>query len=318
MANQKVPKSSNKFFCKACDYTTERESQFNRHILTDKHKRLTMANEKVPKSSKHLCECGKEYVHASSLSKHRKVCTISIKESFLEEKQENTSNDAMLNMFSKMMKENEELRNLMAEQNEKIVDVMENSKPSMTTNNNIINNNQKVNINMFLNNSCKDAINFADFIDRIEVSQNDLENNAHMGFIEGISKIFMDNLKQLSVFERPIHCTDLKREIMYIKDEDKWQKEDDDHKLNSAIQEVSRKSVNALKSWKETNPDYEDADSAFSNKCLAIQQQSIAGTNREQYYPKIIKNVAKELIVDKQNVNQDELDNGQVTNGFIK
>jgi hypothetical protein len=318
MANQKVPKSSNKFFCKACDYTTERESQFNRHILTDKHKRLTMANEKVPKSSKHLCECGKEYVHASSLSKHRKVCTVSIKESFLEEKQENSSNDAMLNMFSKMMKENEELRNLMAEQNEKIVDVMENSKPSMTTNNNIINNNQKVNINMFLNNSCKDAINFADFIDRIEVSQNDLENNAHMGFIEGISKIFMDNLKQLSVFERPIHCTDLKREIMYIKDEDKWQKEDDDHKLNSAIQEVSRKSVNALKSWKETNPDYEDADSAFSNKCLAIQQQSIAGTNREQYYPKIIKNVAKELIVDKQNVNQDELDNGQVTNGFVK
>lgn len=318
MANQKVPKSSNKFFCKACDYTTERESQFNRHILTDKHKRLTMANEKVPKSSKHLCECGKEYVHASSLSKHRKVCTVSIKESFLEEKQENSSNDAMLNMFSKMMKENEELRNLMAEQNEKIVDVMENSKPSMTTNNNIINNNQKVNINMFLNNNCKDAINFADFIDRIEVSQNDLENNAHMGFIEGISKIFMDNLKQLSVFERPIHCTDLKREIMYIKDEDKWQKEDDDHKLNSAIQEVSRKSVNALKSWKETNPDYEDADSAFSNKCLAIQQQSIAGTNREQYYPKIIKNVAKELIVDKQNVNQDELDNGQVTNGFVK
>ena len=86
----------------------------------------------------------------------------------------------------------------------------------------------------------------------------------------------------------------------------------------NSLQEVSRKSVNALKSWKETNPDYEDADSAFSNKCLAIQQQSIAGTNREQYYPKIIKNVAKELIVDKQNVNQDELDNGQVTNGFVK
>ena len=195
---------------------------------------------------------------------------------------------------------------------------MENSKPSMTTNNNIINNNQKVSINTAFNNSCKDAINFADFIDRIEVSQNDLKDNAHMGFIEGISKIFMDNLKQLSVFERPIHCTDLKREIMYIKDEDKWQKEEDDHKLNNAIQEVSRKSVNALKSWKETNPDYEDADSAFSNKCLAIQQQSIAGTNRVQYYPKIIKNVAKELIVDKQNVNQEELDNGQITNGFIK
>ena len=121
-----------------------------------------------------------------------------------------------------------------------------------------------------------------------------------MGFIDGISKILMDNLKQLSVYERPIHCTDIKREIMYIKDEDRWQKEENDTKLQNAIQEVSRKSVSTLSNWKESNPkEYEDADSEFSNKCLAIQQHSIAGNNRDNYYQKVIKNVAKDIQIDR-------------------
>lgn len=300
MANEKVPKSSNNFHCKFCDYNTLRESQYQRHLLTDKHKRLTMTNEKVPKSSKHICECGKEYVHASSLSKHRKVCIKAIEEIIEEKQTKQPQNDSMLKMFTKMMEENEELRNLMVEQNDKMLDVMEKTKPTMTTNNNIINNNQKVSINMFLNNNCSNAINFTDFIHRIEVSQNDLENNANMGFIDGITKIFMDNLKQLSVYERPIHCTDIKREIMYIKDEDKWQKEENDTKLQHAIQEVSRKSVTTLSNWKESNPEeYEDADSEFSNKCLAIQQHSIAGNNRDNYYQKVIKNVAKDVQIER-------------------
>lgn len=303
MANEKVPKSSVKFFCEICNYNTFRESQYNRHISTDKHKRLTMTNKKVPKGSvKFICECGKEYVHASSLSKHRKNCSKS-EEHFEEEEQElpivKNSNETMMKIFTKVLEDNQELKNMMLEQNDKMIEVVEKTKPSMTTNNNIINNNQKLSINMFLNDHCAGALNFTDFIDRIEVSQHDLENNANMGFIDGITKIFMDNLKQLSVYERPIHCTDSKREIMYIKDENTWQKEEDDKKLVNAIQEVSRKSVTALKSWKENNPEYEDADSDFSNKCLVIQQQSIAGENRKQYYPKVIKNVARETAIDK-------------------
>ncbi len=302
MANEKVPKSSMKFFCEICNYNTFRESQYNRHISTDKHKRLTMTNKKVPKSSmKFVCECGKEYVHASSLSKHKKNCK---NEEIMEYEQQEpsetkTSNESMMKIFTKVLEDNQELKNMMLEQNDKMIEVVEKTKPSMTTHNNIINNNQKLSINMFLNNQCAGALNFTDFIDRIEVSQHDLENNANMGFIDGITKIFMDNLKQLSVYERPIHCTDLKREIMYIKDENTWQKEEDDKKLVNAIQEVSRKSVTALKSWKENNPEYEDADSDFSNKCLAIQQQSIAGENRNNYYPKVIKNVARETAIDK-------------------
>jgi hypothetical protein len=161
------------------------------------------------------------------------------------------------------------------------------------------NNNQKFNINVFLNEQCKDAINFSDFVKNIEVSREDLENNAQLGFVRGVSKIFLDNLKQLDRTERPIHCTDLKRETMYIKDDDKWTKEEDYSKLNSAIQTITRKSVGTLLKWKDENPDYQDNDSAFSNRCIVIQQQSMAGYDRDTYYPKVIKAIAKEVVVDK-------------------
>jgi len=172
---------------------------------------------------------------------------------------------------------------------------------TVITNNTVTNtnNNQKFNINVFLNEQCKDAINFSDFIKNIEVSREDLENNAQLGFVNGISKIIIDNLKQLRVNERPIHCTDLKRETMYIKDDDKWTKEEDYGKLNSAIQTITRKSVVTLLKWKDENPDYQDNDSEFSSRCIVIQQQSMAGYDRDTYYPKVIKAIAKEVVVDK-------------------
>jgi hypothetical protein len=170
---------------------------------------------------------------------------------------------------------------------------------TVITNNTVTNtnNNQKFNINVFLNEQCKDAINFSDFIKNIEVSREDLENNAQLGFVNGISKIIIDNLKQLRVNERPIHCTDLKRETMYIKDDDKWTKEEDYGKLNSAIQTITRKSVVTLLKWKDENPDYQDNDSEFSSRCIVIQQQSVAGYDRDTYYPKVIKAIAKNVTI---------------------
>jgi hypothetical protein len=165
---------------------------------------------------------------------------------------------------------------------------------------NTVNNNQKsFNINVFLNDQCKDAINFSDFVKNIEVSREDLENNARLGFVSGISKIFLDNLKQLGVNERPFHCTDTKRETMYIKDEDKWTKEADDSKLQKAIQTVSYRSIGKLQEWKQENPEYQDVNSEFSEKCLDMQRNTIAGSNREVYYPKVIHVLAKETMVDK-------------------
>jgi ribosomal protein S7 len=178
--------------------------------------------------------------------------------------------------------------------------VIENVKPTNNTiNGNVNNNNQKFNINVFLNEQCKDAMNFSDFIKNIEVSREDLENNAQLGFVDGVSKILIESLKQLDRSERPIHCTDIKRETMYIKDEDKWTREEDSSKLNRAIQEVTRKSMISLLDWKEENPDYKDRDSAFSERCIVIQQQSMAAHNRDTYFPKVAKLVAKEVMVDK-------------------
>ena len=147
---------------------------------------------------------------------------------------------------------------------------------------------------MFLNEQCKNAVNFTDFIEGIEVSHDDLENNAELGFVGGISKILMDNLNQLTLYERPIHCTDVKRDTLYIKDEDSWEKEESITKLQKAINEVSRKSVLSLLDWKKTNPDYKDLDSDFSKKCIPMQKNSTALCNKDAYYSKIIKNLAKD------------------------
>jgi len=165
------------------------------------------------------------------------------------------------------------------------------------TTNNITNNNQQnnqFNINMFLNETCKNAMNLSDFIERIEISHDDLENNAQLGFVNGMTKILMDNLKLLTIHERPIHCTDVKRETLYVKDEDVWDKKHSNEKLENAIQEVSRKSLKSLIDWKKTNPDYDDLDSEFSKKSIYMQQHSSGLCQKETFYPKIIHNLAKE------------------------
>jgi hypothetical protein len=189
--------------------------------------------------------------------------------------------------------------NMVIEQNVDLVNkVLESNKTTVTNNNTIThNNNQKLNINVFLNEHCKAAMNLSDFVKSIEVSREDLENNAQLGFVGGVSKIILDSLKQLSINERPIHCTDLKRETMYIKDDDKWTKETGPAKLNSAIQTITQKSTRTLLDWKKENPAYNDHDSEFSNRCIVIQRNSMAGYDRETYYPKVIKAIAKEVVV---------------------
>ncbi len=271
----------NKFECRVCNYTTYNRSQLDRHKLTKKHK-----------------------INDSQCS------LISDEELPQVTKPADKPDSELMIIIKQLLTQNNELKNFIIEQaNEHkkdtvdiITKVIEQTK-SNTINGNITatttNNNQKFNINLFLNETCKNAINFSDFIKNIEVSREDLENNAQLGFVSGVSKILIDSLKQLDKTERPIHCTDLKRETMYIKDDDKWNKEEDSSKLNKAIQEVTRKSMGTLMNWKEENPDYKDRDSEFSNRCIVIQQQSMAGYDRETYYPKVIKAVAKEIIIDK-------------------
>ena len=268
------------FSCDYCDFICSKRSDYTRHISTRKHKMMTNDDAKnAENAEKFKCDCGKQYSYRQGLYVHKKKCNFKK----LVQKEEDLDYKALFLQALKQMEKKDEVMSSMID---KI------GTTTNTTNNTI--NNQSVNINLFLNEKCKDAINFSDFIERIEVSRNDLENNAQLGFVNGITKIFIDNLNQLTLYERPIHCTDIKRETLYIKDSDSWEKEQSTMKLNSAIQEVSRKSIGSLLHWKQTNPEYENMDSAFSNKCLVMQKESIAGDKKDNYYNKIIHNIAKE------------------------
>ena len=284
-----LSKVGEKLYCKECDYIGSCFSNWSKHLLTRKHTNRTNRTNLLEKL--YVCKkCKKEYSARNSLWYHESKCDY----------KEHDNNS----LIHKLLADNQELRNVIIEQSKSTNEIMNKAlecckQGGTTINNNIKNDNKSFNINIFLNEQCKDAINFADFIKNIEISHEDLENNAQLGFVAGISKIFLDNLKQLGVNERPFHCTDTKRETMYIKDEDKWHKEVDDSKLQKAIQTVSYRGMGKLQEWKKDNPEYQDVNSEFSEKCLSIHKHTIAGSNREVYYPKVIHVLAKETMVDK-------------------
>ena len=307
------------FNCDKCNFVCSKQSEWSRHEKTRKH--INNAETEQAKTPPiYLCgSCDKEYSNRSSLWYHTKKCR---NEGKLEKPSNNTEHEKTpyLDIINRLLSDNMELKNFIIEQSKATADTMNKTTDTMnkvieqnsdmmnkvieSSKTTVINqtnnqNNQKFNINVFLNEQCKNAINFSDFIKNIEVSREDLENNAQLGFVDGVSKILIESLKQLDRSERPIHCTDVKRETMYIKDDNKWNKEEDSTKLNRAIQEVTRKSMISLLDWKEENPDYKDRDSEFSERCIVIQQQSMAAHNRDTYFPKVIKALAKEVAVDK-------------------
>ena len=281
---KKSPKIPQKFLCEICDYNTSNVKDFNKHISTRKHYFRTFLNKKSPKIPKFSCDCGKNYNARNSLWYHKKKCD------FDKQKTEDIKMDATL--VRELIEQNKELQCQLI--------TIASHKTDIVTNNTQHN---QFNINVFLNEHCKNAINFAEFIDRIEVTHDDLENNAQLGFVNGISQILINNLKQLTLHERPIHCTDVKRETMYIRENNEWHKDEDNEKINNAIQEVSRKSLKSLIDWKQKNPDYQDLDSEFSNKCIAMHQQSIAGEKTSVYYPKVMHNLARESAINKKLLN---------------
>ena len=321
-----------KYICEKCDYKCFKTSDWNKHVKTQKHVGKLEVSKKVVVCE--LCDytCCKQSLmdkhkmtnkHKEKVAATSSTTTSSLVDTrnFLSSENDNSakfpnlSPPDFMSMISQLLNQNNELKNFIIEQatehknyiteqasehkketNEifnKVLDTVKLGNTTITTNTN--NNNQKFNINVFLNETCKDAMNLSDFVKSIEVSREDLENNAQLGFVGGISKIFLDNLRQLSINERPIHCTDLKREVMYIKDDDKWTKEVGPAKLNSAIQTITQKSTRTLLDWKKVNPDYQDHDSEFSTRCIVIQRNSMAGYDRDTYYPKVIRAIAKEV-----------------------
>ncbi len=205
------------------------------------------------------------------------------------------------------MKENSEFKQLMIEQNKQMIEMSKNSghhnnnTTNNTTNNNTNNNN--FNLNFYLNETCKNAMNIMDFVSQLNVSIKDLEDTGRLGYVNGISKIFINGLKQMNVNDRPIHCSDLKRETLYIKDNNEWNKDSDDKAiLTNAIKHVAHKNMKKIPEWTKLHPDFKDSSSKENDRYLKIVSESMSGTTEEESkknYTKIIKNIVKETVIDK-------------------
>ena len=296
-------KNSSKFECINCDFNCFNKNDYNRHILTRKHKILTnVYKENFENVSKLACECGKEYKHRQSLSIHKKKCTF-IKDNSIEEKETNEPSDKELIMMvvkqnAELIKDNNELRNMM----KKVLENGTNNITNNTTTTHTNSHNKAFNLNFFLNETCKDAMNITDFVDSIKLQLSDLEGVGELGYIEGISNIIVKNLKALDIEKRPVHCTDKKRETLYIKDENKWEKEDDEKKkLRKAIKRVASKNQRLIPKFKEAHPDCIKAASKFSDQYnkIIIESMGGSGDNDLEKENKIIRKISKATIIDK-------------------
>ena len=256
--DQKVAKVAQKFYCILCDYNCIKKSNFDKHLTTEKHKKrllddqiMTNDDQKVAKVAQPLytCECGRKYKYKQGLSVHKKKCNFILDEhSDTSNNQLTLSNDVVL----KLLNDNQELKNIIFKQQEQISELI----PKVGNTNNTINNNQKFNINVFLNEQCKDAINLSDFIKSLHVTLEQLDFTNKNGLADGISKTIIDNMSKLSIYERPMHCTDVKRETLYIKENNAWSKDVAKEKVKSVIKKTSSKNYNALMDWKTLNPDF--------------------------------------------------------------
>jgi len=282
MTDINVAKVANIFECKLCNYNTCKNSNYIKHLLTAKHINLHSTDKNVAKvAPKFNCLCGKSYKHRQSLYTHQRKCKFKDKESIGE----NLSQEFVLDVIKKQQDQITELTKTIKEM-------------APLINSNTINNNQKFNINVFLNEQCKDAINMSDFIKSLKVNLEELDFVKQNGLTEGISKTIIDNMSKLSIYERPLHCTDIKREILYIKEDDNWSKDKNKEKIKEAIKKTSSKNYHALQEWKTINPDFLDNDSKTDYFTKTI---STLGKLNNNIDDKIIKNICKETYIKDNN-----------------
>lgn len=308
MTNNISPKIKKILYCEKCNYDTYSKKDFEKHILTRKHKRLTNTNdllsEKVQKSKlndTYTCICGREYKHMSSLCKHKKSCCDLIKNDSDKNSSVTINNDDIIKIFLEQSKENKDLKDLLVEQNKLIMEMMKSQQGLANVTNNNTTNNNNFNINVFLNEKCKDALNLMDFVNQIKGSIKDLESIGVFGFVEGVSKIFVRELKSLSVYKRPIHCTDVKREKLYVKEDNKWEKEEDNKpNIIKAIKYITHNNIKVLPEWQKENPLFYDSRTKDNDKHNQIILQIMS--DEEKLYNKIISNVSKNVFIDKENI----------------
>jgi hypothetical protein len=277
------------FFCENCDFKCCKKGDYNRHLSTAKHQNLTNFNKKHQKTSNHICDnCNKTYKSRVGLWYHEKKCDNKDKNKTFINVQEITPS-----MILSVIQQNQELQ-------KQVLEISKNS--NNTTNITSNSHNKTFNLQVFLNETCKDAMNIMDFVDSIKLQLSDLESVGELGYINGLSKIIIKNLKALDENMRPVHCSDLKRERIYVKDAGKWEKECADNKiLKNAIKYIAHKNVKMIPAFREKYPDciYSDSRKSDQYNRLIIEAMGGDGNDENEKSNKIIKKIAKEILIDK-------------------
>ena len=298
-----------KFFCDFCEIKTDNKKDYTKHLLTAKHKKneyLTNIEHISPKNPIiHNCKnCNKNYKSRVGLWNHKKKCDSKKDKLINEEKTEDLNQEITPSMILNVIQQNQEFKDLLLEQNKIIIEMSKNSQINNTINNNNNSNNKTFNLQLFLNETCKDAMNIMDFVDSIKIQLCDIESIGELGFVNGMSKLIIKHLNALDENMRPVHCNDPKRDSLYVKDSNVWEKEDPDNKkIKKAIKYISHKNICAIPQWKAKYPDCIYSDSLKSDQYnhIVVEAMGGPGDNDAEKADKIVKKIARKVTIDKNN-----------------
>ena len=301
--------------CDICNFYSKNKTNFDKHLLTDKHiNKSILVNEGEPKETIHICsQCNKEYLNYNALWKHKKTCIVIDKEREPAELQNvfTPANNCIsqpsvsnTDLFLEVLKESKELQQVLIEQNKdlqnKLLELASKQGSNTINSHNKTNN---FNLQFFLNETCKDAMNIADFVNSLQLTTDDFETTGKLGFIDGISRIFIKELKKIDTEKLPIHCTDFKRETVYIKDNDIWEKENDEKKrVKWAIDKIAKLNYNQIQQWQEKFPECRENNTPANEYFFRLVKTALGGYGKEEqdkFSEKIMRNVLKEVVLDK-------------------
>jgi len=314
MTTEISPISLKKYFCEFCSISCAKQTEWNRHINTSKHKINENGEKTNQNQPKHVCKCGKIYKDRSGLWRHYKICNVNFSHETdeTEEQNETVMNENMLGIF---IKENADFKNLILEivknntdlqkQNQdlqkQMMEVCKNSNNN-TTINNKNSHNKTFNMQIFLNEHCKDAMNIQDFADSFQLQISDLEKVGSLGYVDGISDIIIKKLNEMDVYKRPIHCSDTKRDTMYVHADNVWSKETSDHdQVRMLVQRITAKNIRLLPIWREMYPKCKNNMHRLNETYLSLTRQAMGGFGGTipENESKIIRKIAKTVFIDK-------------------
>jgi hypothetical protein len=321
MGNQKTAKKTPLFVCEVCDFKCSKQSDYERHLVTVKHKMVINGTNKTPNKGEQVfsCICGSNYKYRPGLARHKRTCIVvntpgnsllhvegDNKKTYETTEDDICSDNKIIitkHMFIELINDNKEMMKIIKGQQEQLNSIIPKIGNITNNTNNTTNNtmNNNFNLNVFLNEQCKDALNISDFIDSLKITLEDLLFSKTNGISRGITDVLIKGLKELDIYKRPIHCTDIKRDTMYIKDEDKWLKDDSNEMIKNTIVKIADKERTALQQWAIDNPDWIDTERKQLEYLTMMRSICEPIENYDNYERKIIKNLGKEISIDKKN-----------------